>query len=92
MSKRKEHITLTIFKNNDKEESIVRHCAFMKCPYCANDIFLMTDKITFCKSKCKKWNKWVYKLRENNQTPEGFDKVLSAEVQNFKEKTLMEAL
>jgi len=84
-----KEIRLTIFKD-EKSKEIVRNIAFMKCPYCKEQILLDTDKVTFCKWKCRMKHKVAYKLQRNSKVPEGFDKVLYSRVKNYHKKTLME--
>lgn len=85
-------VNLTIFRENNREKTILKDCAFMNCPYCNSQLFLQTDKITSCRTpKCKFLHKVVYKLRLNLKTKEGFDKVLVAEVEDYKKTTLWEA-
>ena len=88
----KERIDLVIFRENNKEKRVIRDCAFMNCLYCKEEIFLLTDKVTFCRTpKCKYLHKFVYKLRENPKKIEGFDRVLVTEVEDYKKTTLWEA-
>jgi len=88
----RKKIDLIMFRENNKEKTLVRDCAFMNCPHCGEELLLQTDKVTFCrKDKCKYLNRVVYKLRKNTKTPEGFDKVLAVEVEDFKKTTIWEA-
>ena len=82
-------INLIVFKDN-KTKEIVRGMAFMNCPFCKKEILLDVDKISFCEWKCRKENKFAYKLNRNSKCLEGFDKTLYAKVKDFNKKTLME--